>query len=103
MLNASTVNIHLILMNHFMWQRSLKLEIGHFAKHVQISLIKVKQFDMGLYKDNKEAKVHSKIECPICHKVFEKIQYSQAFCSGHCKDKFWNNKGDRHVASQSKK
>lgn len=53
---------------------------------------------MGLYKDNKKAKVHSIIKCPVCHKKFEKIQYSQSFCCGQCKDRFWNNKGDRHTS-----
>ena len=52
---------------------------------------------MGLYKDNKKAKVGNLIECPVCHKKFKKIQYSQAFCCGHCKDKFHNrHDGDRH-------
>ena len=50
----------------------------------------------GLYKINKEAKVGETIECPMCHTQFTKRQYSQAFCSSHCKDKFWNSKGDRH-------
>jgi endogenous inhibitor of DNA gyrase (YacG/DUF329 family) len=57
---------------------------------------------MGLYKNNKKAKTHSTIECPICHKKFKKVQYSQAFCSGRCKDRFWNSKGDRHIVSPSK-
>lgn len=50
----------------------------------------------GLYKINKDAKVGETIECPVCHTQFTKRQYSQAFCSSHCKDKFWNSKGDRH-------
>lgn len=49
----------------------------------------------GLYKINKEAKVGETIECPICHTKFTKKQYSQAFCSTRCKDRFWNSKGDR--------
>ncbi|MDE5998265.1 MAG: hypothetical protein K2G77_08670 [Muribaculaceae bacterium] len=44
----------------------------------------------GLYRTNKEAKVHEIIECPVCHTKFEKIQWSQAFCCGQCKDKFHN-------------
>jgi protein-arginine kinase activator protein McsA len=56
---------------------------------------------MGLYKSNKKAKVGEMIECPICHRKFKKIQYSQAFCSSRCKDKFHNNiDGDRHKYSQ---
>ena len=52
----------------------------------------------GLYKTNKMAKVGQEIECPICHTKFTKKQYSQAFCSSQCKDRFWNAKGDRHRA-----
>lgn len=51
----------------------------------------------GLYKINKMAKVGQEIECPICHTKFTKKQYSQAFCSSQCKDRFWNAKGDRHI------
>ena len=52
---------------------------------------------MGLYKDNKSTKVGTIIECPVCHKKFKKIQYSQAFCCRFCKDKFHNiHDGDRH-------
>lgn len=51
----------------------------------------------GLYKLNKESKVGETIECPICHTKFTKRQYSQAFCSTRCKDRFWNSKGDRHL------
>ena len=50
-----------------------------------------------LYECNKAALLHTKIECPVCGNVFEKIQYSQAFCSRKCKDAFWNDKGDRHA------
>lgn len=45
---------------------------------------------MGLYKNNKSAKVGTEIECPVCHKRFIKKSYQQAFCCGECKDKFWN-------------
>lgn len=52
---------------------------------------------MGLYKNNKSAKVGTNIECPVCHTKFIKKQYSQAFCCTRCKDKFHNmNDGDRH-------
>jgi len=52
---------------------------------------------MGLYKTNKAAKVGTIIECPVCHTRFKKIQYSQAFCCAHCKDKFHNMRNpDRH-------
>ena len=53
---------------------------------------------MGLDKMNKNAKVGAQMECPVCHKKFKKIQYSQAFCCGRCKDKFHNmHDGDRHI------
>lgn len=53
----------------------------------------------GLYRTNKEAKVGTEIECPVCHTKFIKRQYSQAFCCTQCKDKFHNNHdGDRHRA-----
>ena len=48
------------------------------------------------YKMNKLAKVSDFIICPICGCTFAKKQYAQAFCSRECKDKFWNDKGDRH-------
>ena len=51
-----------------------------------------------LYDENKVAKVGSELICPVCGNRFVKKQYSQAFCSGKCKDKFWNDKGDRHSA-----
>lgn len=56
----------------------------------------MKKRKKGLYRTNREAKVHEIIECPVCHTKFEKIQWAQAFCCGQCKDKFWNRKGDRH-------
>lgn len=52
---------------------------------------------MGLYKQNKAAKCGTEIECPVCHRKFIKRQYSQAFCSTKCKDKFHNHHNpDRH-------
>ena len=45
---------------------------------------------MGLYKNNKSAKVGTEVECPTCHKRFIKKSYQQAFCCKDCKDKFWN-------------
>lgn len=51
---------------------------------------------MGLYEENKAAKVKSEIECPVCHCRFIKKQWQQVFCSDKCKNKFWNKKGDRH-------
>ena len=44
------------------------------------------------YKANKATKVGEEIVCPICGTKFVKKQYSQAFCSTECKDKFWNDK-----------
>lgn len=49
-----------------------------------------------LYKVNKLAKVGDQIECPVCHTRFTKHQWQQTFCSGTCKDRYWNRKGDRH-------
>lgn len=50
------------------------------------------------YRENKSAKVGTEITCPVCGERFTKKQYSQAFCCPYCKDKFWNDKGDRHSA-----
>ena len=46
---------------------------------------------VGMYLQNKKSKVGSMITCPVCGKRFFKKQYSQAFCSLHCKDSFWNS------------
>lgn len=55
-----------------------------------------------LYKANKEAKVGAEIECPSCHKVFTKEQYSQAFCCGKCKDAYHNKRNpDRHLKTDA--
>lgn len=43
------------------------------------------------YLQNKKSKVDSMITCPVCGKRFFKKQYSQSFCSLHCKDSFWNS------------
>jgi len=48
------------------------------------------------YERNKAAKVGETIKCACCGKEFVKKQYSQAFCCGKCKDRYWNRKGDRH-------
>ena len=45
----------------------------------------------SIYLQNKKSKVGSMITCPICGKRFFKKQYSQAFCSLHCKDVYWNS------------
>ena len=45
---------------------------------------------MGLYRDNKSAKVGKEIECPVCHTKLIKKHYQQAFCCNECKNKFWN-------------
>lgn len=59
---------------------------------------------MGLYHDNKGAPIGTIIECPVCHKKFEKKQYSQAFCSLECKDRFWNaNRGKVNPDKKSAK
>ena len=49
-----------------------------------------------IYLENKKKKVGETCVCPICLEKFVKRQYSQAFCCGQCKDKYWNAKGDRH-------
>lgn len=48
------------------------------------------------YKLNKTLKVGDELTCPICKTKFIKKQWQQAFCCGTCKDKFWNDKSDRH-------
>lgn len=48
------------------------------------------------YKLNKTLKVGDELTCPICKTKFIKKQWQQAFCCGTCKDKFWNDKPDRH-------
>ena len=48
------------------------------------------------YLENKKKKVGEICTCPICGEVFIKKQYSQAFCCGQCKDRYWNDKKDRH-------
>lgn len=35
-------------------------------------------------------------ECPTCGKVFIKGNWQQVFCEEHCRDEYWNAKGDRH-------
>ncbi len=51
-----------------------------------------------LYIANKKSKVGTEIECHICHNLFKKKKYSQAFCCLRCKDKYHNeNEGDRHI------
>lgn len=55
------------------------------------------------YEQNKSAKVGETIRCACCGKEFVKKQYSQAFCCGECKDKFWNRRGDRHKKGYYKK
>lgn len=45
-----------------------------------------------LYLFNKKQKVGTEIVCTH----FIKKQYSQSFCCKDCKNKFWNDKGDRH-------
>lgn len=49
-----------------------------------------------IYETNKAAKCGEEITCPVCGKKLLKKQYSQAFCSTKCKDRFHNGKGDRH-------
>ncbi|WAX17083.1 hypothetical protein PF672P2_00068 [Parabacteroides phage PF672P2] len=51
---------------------------------------------MGTYEENKQAKVGENLSCPVCSSEFKKKVYSQAFCCGKCKDRYWNGLGDRH-------
>jgi ribosomal protein L37AE/L43A len=51
------------------------------------------------YQENKSMPVGSLLTCPVCGEQFTKKQYSQVFCCSHCKDKYWNDKGDRHDPS----
>lgn len=55
-----------------------------------------------IYRDNKASAVGKSIICPVCGKIFPKRQYSQAFCSGACKDAFHNANGDRHKGAARK-
>ena len=48
------------------------------------------------YESNKAAKVGETIVCPICGTSFAKKQWQQAFCCTQCKDRYWNEKKDRH-------
>ena len=50
------------------------------------------------YHLNKETKTGAEIVCPVCGAHFKKRQYSQAFCSGECKDRFWNAVNPRGFA-----
>lgn len=45
----------------------------------------------ALYLDAKNSKLGEACICPSCGQMFVKKQYSQAFCSGKCKDKYWND------------
>lgn len=54
------------------------------------------------YKLNKTIALYEVMICPICGKCFVKRQYSQAFCSSKCKDKYHNSMGDRHKNKTSK-
>ena len=48
------------------------------------------------YDTNKAAKCGEHLVCPVCGTAFVKKQWQQAFCCGECKNKYWNDKGDRH-------
>ena len=50
----------------------------------------------SLYLENKSKKVGETCTCPICGDTFVKRQWQQAFDSRYCKEKFWNDKPDRH-------
>ena len=43
---------------------------------------------MGLYKENKNAKVGTLIECPICHKRFKKFNIHKHFAVDTAKINF---------------
>ena len=49
-----------------------------------------------MYDNNKSAKCGETLKCPVCGSDFVKRQWQQAFCSGKCKERYWNTKGDRH-------
>jgi endogenous inhibitor of DNA gyrase (YacG/DUF329 family) len=44
-----------------------------------------------LYLISKKTAVGAMVVCPSCKKEFEKKTYQQGFCSGKCKDWYWNN------------
>lgn len=52
----------------------------------------------SLYQKAKAAKVGSKVQCPVCGKMFVKKSYQQAFCCNkgkhNCKDRYWNDATD---------
>lgn len=48
------------------------------------------------YMLNKSLKVNDELTCPVCGTKFIKKQWQQAFCCNECKNKYWNDKGDRH-------
>ena len=50
----------------------------------------------SLYLENKSKKVGETCTCPICGDEFVKRQWQQAFDSQYCKEKYWNDKPDRH-------
>ena len=54
------------------------------------------------YLQNKSAKCNTIIKCPICGKTFGKKQYSQAFCSTKCKDKYHNWYDDKKRKEKTK-
>lgn len=63
-------------------------------------IIKMRSYPRNvLYLKNKDTKTGEACVCPICKEAFTKKQYSQAFCSIQCKDKFYNDikKGTRNA------
>lgn len=62
----------------------------------------------NLYEYNKTRKIGEHIYCPTCGSEFDKVQWSQAFCSGKCKDDYWNkirsnHGGKKYLVKGSKK
>ena len=51
---------------------------------------------MDIVKYNRSAKTNTILSCAFCGRPFRKIQYSQVFCCTLCKDRYHNQKGDRH-------
>lgn len=47
-------------------------------------------------EENKAAKVGSEIPCANCGNPYRKKSYQQVFCGPQCKERYWNEKGDRH-------
>ena len=73
------------------------MQCNSIVDYITIKIIRIMATKRVLqYKENKSKKVGEMCVCPICGDNFIKKQWQQAFDSITCKDKYWNNKKDRH-------